>query len=312
MLYDFGVPGDSLALRRKIFRELMTPDAKTGYMDGEDYGLMRPFVEDSGFNLETRLWLAFIYGTSYSCTTTIRFLTEFETVKKATPMRLEAFWESQKSTLWYQPDKRYLKSNNQVVPAIESIRKLSRGDMVNYLVPLLEKGFDTAYKEIIKNWRFFGPSGAYLFFDAIYAYVPELYSEPEALDWKHCGQTVPEGMAQLLGLDEQALHEAPYDIPRYNRVVQGMVKKEGWNKNVIESNLCFFRKLFKGTRYLGYYADRQLTECLATAHIVQKTCGVDIWKLRELTTPEHLRGEVGGWNGIRKEKYKTFLTTGTL
>lgn len=312
MLYDFGVPGDSVPFRRKIFRELMTPDKDTGYMDGEDYGLMRPFVERSKLDLESRLWLAFLYGTSYSCTTTIRFLTEFETVKKATSSRLNSFWEDQRDTLWYQPDKRYLKNNNQVVPAIESIRTLSQGNMVGYLVPLLKQGFDVAYKEIIKSWKFFGPSGAYLFFDAIYAYVPELYSEPKHLDWKNCGQTVPEGMAQLLGMDEQALHKEPYDIDRYNRVVEGMVKKEGWNKNVIESNLCFFRKLYKGTRYLGYYADRQLTECLATAKIVKNNCGVDVWKLRERTTPEHLRGEIGGWTGIRKERYKRFLTTGAL
>ena len=45
MLYDFGVPGDSVKLRKRIFKELMTPDSETGYMDGEDYGLMRPFIE---------------------------------------------------------------------------------------------------------------------------------------------------------------------------------------------------------------------------------------------------------------------------
>ena len=312
MLYDFGVPGDSVKLRKRIFKELMTPDSETGYMDGEDYGLMRPFIESQNLDWESRLWLAFIYGTSYSCTTTIRFVTEFESIKKATSKKLESFWDSQKDTLWYQPDKRYLKNNNQVVPAIRCMRELSHGSMVDYLVPLLEKGFDTTYKEIIKNWRFFGPSGAYLFFDAIYAYLPELYSEPSELDWKNCGQTVPEGMAQLLGLDEQALHEEPYDIKRYNRAVESMVDKKGWNKNVIESNLCFLRKLYKGTRYLGYYADRQLEECTATANYLKKFCGVDIWKLRELTTPESMRGETGGWSGIRKDRYKIFLNTGAL
>ena len=262
--------------------------------------------------MESRLWLAFVYGTSYSCTTTIRFLTEFPTIEEATYKKVSEFWDNQRESLWYQPDKRYLKNNNQVVPAIRDMRRLCGANMKGYLAPLLKQGFDTAYKEIVKRWSFFGPSGAYLFFDAIYAYVPELYSEPTRLDWKNCGQTVPEGMAQLLGLDEQALHEEPYDLSRYDRVVDSMVKKRGWNKNVIESNLCFFRKLYKGTRYLGYYADRQLEECSATAKIVKKRCGVDLWKLREETTPASMRGEVGGWNGIRKDRYKLFLRTGTL
>ena len=76
--------------------------------------------------------------------------------------------------------------------------------------------------------------------------------------------------------------------------------------------LYFFRKLFKGSRYLGYYADRQLVECLNTAEHVQKECGIDIWDYRQRTTPTEFRGEVGGWDGIRKERYKIFLNTGTL
>lgn len=311
-MIDFGIPGDSLKLRRRVFTELMTPDAKTGYMDGEDYGLMRPFFEDENPDLETRLWMAFIYGTSYSCTTTLRFIQEFPTLADVRPGKLTRFWDDKRDSLWYQPDKRYLKNNNQVVPAIKSIYQLSHKNLTEYLTPLLEQGFDTTYKEITKKWRFFGPSGAYLFFDAIYAFCPELYSDPAVLDWKNCGQTVPEGMAHLLGEDEQALGHEPFDLPRYNKTVETLVKKFNCPKIVVESNLCFFRKLFKGTRYLGYYADRQLVECLNTAEHVQKECGIDIWDYRQRTTPTELRGEVGGWDGIRKERYKIFLNTGTL
>ena len=310
-MIDFGIPGDSLKLRQKIFKELMTPDSETGYMDGEDYGLMRPYIEDNNPSLESRLWMAFLYGTCYSCTTTLRFLTAFPTVADVTPKKLKAFWAEKKTSLWYQPDKRYLKNNDQVVPAIKSICQLSDKNLTQYLVPLLKQGFDVAYKEIVNKWKYFGPSGAYLFFDVVYAFIPELYSEPETLDWKHCGQTVPEGMAHLLGLDEQALHQEPFDIPRYNRKVEKLSEK-GYNKNVIESNLCFLRKLFKGTRYLGYYADRQLTECRATAQILKEETGIDIWDYRKRTTPEELRGEIGGWEGIRKERYQIFLKTGTL
>lgn len=310
-MIDFGIPGDSLKLRQKIFKELMTPDSETGYMDGEDYGLMRPYIEDNNPSLESRLWMAFLYGTCYSCTTTLRFLTAFPTVADVTPKKLKAFWAEKKTSLWYQPDKRYLKNNDQVVPAIKSICQLSDKTLTQYLVPLLKQGFDVAYKEIVNKWKYFGPSGAYLFFDVVYAFIPELYSEPETLDWKHCGKTVPEGMAHLLGLDEQALHQEPFDIPRYNRKVEKLSEK-GYNKNVIESNLCFLRKLFKGTRYLGYYADRQLTECRATAQILKEETGIDIWDYRKRTTPEELRGEIGGWEGIRKERYQVFLKTGTL
>lgn len=311
-MLDFGIPNDSIKLRRRIFKELMTPDAKTGYMDGEDYHLLYPFVEDQNPSVETRLWMAFLYGMSYSCTTVLRFVTEFPTLSDITPRKVKAFWAENRDTLWFQPDKRYLKNNNQVIPAIKSIYQHSQGSLSEYLIPLLNQGFDTAYKEITKTWKFFGPSGAYLFFDAIYGLLPELYTDPTHLDWKNCGQTVPEGMAHLLGLDEQALHQEPYDIARYDQVVDHLSKRMESPKIVIESNLCFFRKLFKATRYLGYYADRQLCECKATADILKQECGIDIWDYRERTCPDYLRGEVNDWEGIRKERYHIFLKTGTL
>lgn len=310
-MIDYGVPGDSKKFRLKTFMKLMTPDEQTGYMDGEVYQLMRPYAKSRNLSVESRLWMAIIYGLSYSCTTTIRFLEKFPTISDVKPKDLQNFWREKKSTLYFNPDKRYLKNNDQVIPAIKCIYKLSKGNLSSYLLPLLEQGFDVTYNEILKNWRFFGAHGAYLFFDAIYGMSPELYSDPERIDWKRCGQTVVEGMATLLGVDEQ-IETKTYDYKLFNEMVDKLAKKTGFPKIVIESNLCFFRKLFKGSRYMGYYADRDLVECLDTADILVEECGVDIWELREKTTQDTLRGEIHGWSGVRKEKMKEFLTSGVL
>lgn len=310
MLNDYGIPGDSKKLRRRVFSELMTPDPITKYMDGEDYQLMRPYAKARNLDLESCLWLAVLYGISYSCTTTMRFLEEFPVISDVRPTAISTFWRASKDTLWFNPDKKYLKNNDQVIPAIRSIYKLSHGNMTEYLEPLLAQGFDTTYKEIIKNWRFFGPHGAYLFFDALYGMQPEYYSDPTHLDWKNCGQTVVEGMAHLLCNDE-AIENKDYDLDRYNKMVDALSSRFNKPKIVIESNLCFFRKLFKGSRYLGYYADRQLEECLFTEKILTKY-GIDIWDLRERTVQDSLRGECHGWQGIRKSRGKLFLTTGVL
>jgi hypothetical protein len=311
MLYDYSIPGDCKELRRSIFTELMTPDTKTGYMDGEDYQLMRPYAKERALDLESCLWLAFLYGISYSCTTTMRFLEEFPTIADVTPKRVNAFWKDKKESLWFNPDKKYLKNNDQVIPAIRSICELSHKNLSDYLCPLLEQGFDVTYKEITKRWRFFGPHGAYLFFDALYGMQPSWYSDPEHLDWKNCGQTVVEGMAHLL-CDDEAIQTKQYNLERYNRMLDKLANRFHKPKIVLESNLCFFRKLFKGSRYLGYYADRNLMECHATADILREDCGIDVWKLRKKTTQDDLRGEIHGWDAIRKERLKLFLTTGAL
>lgn len=310
-MIDYGIPGDSPKLRKRIFTELMTPDEKTGYMDGEDYQLMRPYAKSRNLDLESCLWLAVLYGLSYSCTTTMRFLEEFPTISNVKPKALKLFWSAKKDSLWFNPDKKYLKNNDQVIPAIKSIYKISHGNLTEYLEPLLADGFDATYKEIIKNWRFFGPHGAYLFFDALYGMQPAYYSDPEHLDWKNCGQTVVEGMAHLLG-DDEAIQTKQYDLNRYNKMLDKLAARFGKPKIVLESNLCFFRKLFKGSRYLGYYADRNLMECHATADILQKDYGIDVWDLRKKTTQDDLRGEIHGWDAIRKDRLKLFLQTGAL
>lgn len=307
----YNIPNDSPKLRRKVFMQLMTPDPETGYMDGEDYGLLRPYIKQYCLTVESRLWRAFLYGMSYSCTTVIRFLQKFPELSRVKPEALHNFWRDNKPTLYFAPDKRYLKNNDQVCAAIRSIYKLSRGNLSAYLIPLLDKGFDATYHEIVSKWKYFGPSGAYLFFDAIYAFVTDKYTDPAQLDWVHSGKTVRDGMAHLL-CDDDAVETDIHDYAKYNHYVDLIVKKTGSPKIVVESNLCFFRKLFKATRYLGYYADRQLVECHQTADILKESCGVDIWEYRELTVPTYLRGEANNWTGIRKEKYKTFLLTGKL
>lgn len=311
-MIDFGIPGDSLKLRRRTFQQLMATD-ETGYIDGAtDFDLLIPFADDTACDTEARLWMAFLYGLSYSCTTVFRFQREFPTLDTVKPTTIKQFWTSNRDDLWFQPDRRYLKNNNQVIPAIKSIYQLSQGDLTSYLTPFLEQGFTATYKEIKYRWRFFGPMGSYLFFDALYGLLPDLYSDPKQLDWKHCGQTVPQGMAHLLGLDEQAIGQEPYDIPKYDKQLDSLAKRFNQPKIILESVLCMYRKLFKGTRYVGYYADRQLQECHATARLIKKHCGVNVWNYRERTCPASLRGEVNGWEGIRPKLTKLFLTTGKL
>ena len=93
-MIDFGIPNDSLKFRRSIFKELMTPDELTGYSDGAtDYNLLLAFNEDNQPDVETRLWMAFLYGMSYSCTTVLRFVTEFPTIADIQPRKVKLWRE---------------------------------------------------------------------------------------------------------------------------------------------------------------------------------------------------------------------------
>jgi hypothetical protein len=231
----------------------------------------------------------------------------FPSLKKVGKAELLEYWRNNKESLWFNPDKKHLKNNDQVVPAIASFIKNTQKDPVNYL-----KRFSTGdeiYREIKNNWKYFGPHGAYLFFDALYGLAPDYYKDPSHIDWKSCGKTVGEGMAHFCYEDE-VIDSKEYDYERYNKLVDKMREKSGQPIIIIESTLCAFRKFFKRTRYVGYYADRMLEECKATEEYLPK--GVDIWDLRKRSVPEEYLGEVNGWDGIRKELCNLWLEEGRL
>ena len=286
---EYHVPNDDYkTFRRRSFFELLGTD---DYVDGAtDFCLLLPFAEERGLSVEERLWLCVLYGISYSQTTTMRVFNEFSTFESINPKELKAFWINNKESLYFNPDKRYLKNNDQVIPAIKSIHKWCGGHLEAKLLEFLNQGFEATYKEIQRSWKYFGPHGAYLFFDALYGLCPDLYSDPKELDWKNCGKTVVDGMAHLLYRDED-IETGNHDLNRYNKIVDHIQEKSGRPKVIIESTLCAFRKLFKQTRYMGFYADRMLEECYSTEKYLDEI-GIDIWKYRKDTIPDRFLGEI--------------------
>ena len=301
---------DGKTYRKKQFLSLLK-NPRLGYIDGAtDYCLLPVFAEDYGLADDQRFWLAYLYGLSYSQTTAIRVFLSFPELGSVDSKQLQKFWDRNKTSLYFNPDRKYVKNNDKFVPAIESMKKLTEGNPLGYWDELTQSGFATAYRSIKKEWFYFGPMGIYLFLDALWGLLPQWYVDPDSIDWKSCGKTVPEGMCHLLYLDE-LVDDKEYPIDRFNRSVNWLCKKTGQPVVVVESTLCAFRKLFKGTRYIGYYADRMLVEC-AQANKSLWDLGVDIFDYRSRAIPKELLGECNGWQGIRKDRMSLWLKEGVL
>lgn len=306
----YNIPGDTgKPYRRKLVQKIL----RATYIDGAtDYCLLVPYADQNSLDSIERVWLAYLYGLSYSCTTAIKL---FEAIPDETHFNkkvLRGFWQDEKPHLWFNPDKKYLKNNDQVVPAIESrVKSLNKRTLLDEVTEHSEEGtnFKGLYSYILKDWQYFGPMGAYLFFDALYGLCPEVYVDPDEIDWKHCGKTVVEGMAHMRYEDE-LIETRQFPISKFNKTVDKLQETTSQPKVIIESTLCAFRKYFKGTRYLGYYADRMLEECAFVD--AQPGNELDVWGLRKETIPEAFRGEDQGWSGIRKNKLKCWLERGEL
>lgn len=306
----YNIPGDTgKPFRRKVVQRLLAGP----YIDGAtDYCLLMPYAEKEALTDEERVWLAYLYGLSYSCTTAIRMFEAMPDIHSIKGKYLRGFWKAEKPTLYFNPDKKYLKNNDQVIPAIKSLKD-SLGDitLLDNIIEVSQEGsnFEGLYKHIQRNWRFFGPHGTYLFLDALFGLCPAVYVDPGELDWKHCGKTVVEGMAHMLYQDE-LVESRQFPLELYNKVVDKLQKTTGQPKVIIESTLCAFRKFFKGTRYVGYYADRMLEECAFVDSLKGVYTKPDVWSLRKAVIPAELRGEDHDWAGIRKDQMKRWLERG--
>ena len=308
----YNLPNDDgKAYRKRQFMSLLKNPEK-GYIDGAtDYCLLVAFARNYGLRDDERFWLAYLYGLSYSQTTAIRTFLEFPNLSRVKLRQLEKFWESNKETLYFNHDRKYVKNNNAFVPAIKNIQELTQGmSPLYYWDDLTQEGFRPMYRAVKRDWYYFGPMGLYLFFDALWGLLPQWYVDPDKLDWKSCGKTVPEGMAHFLYLDE-VVDSKEYPLNRFDKMVELIQQRSEQPLVIIESTLCAFRKLFKGTRYVGYYADRMLLECKQYGKpLLDK--GVDLWKYREQTIPKEMLGELNGWDGIREDRLRLWLEKGVL
>lgn len=301
---------DGKVYRKEQFLSLLR-DPEMGYIDGAtDYCLLPIFAKDKQLTPDQRFWLAYLYGLTYSQTTAIKVFLRFPDLGRVRIPKLESFWGKSKETLYFNPDRKYVKNNDALIPAIKSMKGLTEGDPLAYWDGLCEEGFAPAYRAMKRDWFYFGPMGIYLFLDALYGLLPDHYVDPDTIDWKACGKTVPEGVCHLLYLDE-LVGSAKYPIDRFNKTITWLQEDTKQPVVLIESALCAFRKLFKGSRYVGYYADRMLVEC-TQANKELWDLGVDIFDYRSRAIPEKFLGEENGWQGIRKERMGLWLEKGVL
>lgn len=308
---DYGIIGDSLDFRQEVFKTLMTPI--DGYVDGAmDYCLLKYFLENKSD--DEKLLGCFLFGLTYSSTTSLIFWSKYKTLENVTD--IEDFYNKVKDQLYFSKDRRRVKYFNQFIPAFKKIKELSTGSFKNYIFNILNKenGDILLLKEITSHWSSFGSFSGFLFFDAFSSLFNKKFTNIE-IDWnnKNASRTLIPGIRILLGQDDVSnIHMATQeDIEVFNNYIIEISKEQIWAINDIESALCFYYKIFKKTRYFGYY-DRMLEECYLMDDLL-KEHGLDIWEARKKVIPAKFRGELDNrWSGVRKNRMDRFLLTGEL
>ena len=274
------------------------------------------WAEHNHLTDEDKTWLSYLYGLTYSTTTAVLIFRAFPSLASIRSRgELDIFWRKNKQRLYFNRDRRYIKNNDQFVEAIAGLRKFEGKTLYSQLEWLTD---ESIYRRIVKNWPYFGRHAAFLFFDAYSKMLRNGECTLSSISNWNEARTIAEGLA--LATYDDLLYQRVKDkkltwndVDKLNDLVKRLEQDCGANFTDIESTICAYSKLFKGTRYLGYYIDRFQEELYhAFKNEYPEEDMILLTALRGLVTPHEYLGECSGWSGIRKDRCKLWLKEGRL
>ena len=272
---------------------------------------LKAYADVRGLNVEQREWLVLFYGLSYCVPTAIVCLEHLPEILR----NPEAFWRKYKDRLIFQSDRRWVKFNDRFAPSfVDFVKKGILRQLRGSGAVDLERALG-----LIQSVSYFARFAAFLTLEA-YCFMFQRPTINDSLDWKH-GDTATSGMLNVLCLDNEAnefdrtgvLTQSVKMLDHALQYIQSKIPpQDGRSVLFVETNLCAYRKLFKGTRYVGYYVDRVQGELeLMLRNFPEHRAELNaLFDARAAAMPVHTLGELNGWHGIRKHLCKHYIQTG--
>ena len=290
--------------------------------DGDCNGqVLRQYALQHGLFQQACFDLAYFYSVTYCCASAV-FLLEH---RKEIITDCRRFADEYKGKLIFQSDRKYARMLDNFYKMLATWRDSLRNCATDFNSRFIVRGvLDTkmAVSECEK-WYFFKRFSAYLFVETYCDILDLSGSHAYGLDYEGDSMTFAGGLFYVFGMDSeaefvQAYHRLPIDTDTFEaliRELQQNVREAGGDDNFtkLETSLCAYEKFFKGTRYNGYYADRQLEELVKLKRNPEftRTCE-SLFHARQAAIAKEYRGEDHDWNGIRTGLKKYYRETGTI
>jgi hypothetical protein len=232
-------------------------------------------------NIEQKLWVCWLYGTTYYLPTAWVIWNEFPDFELVDQQRLEKWNAENYRRLRYQTDTKYNKGH---LPAqFASYRNWVHSSATDQRSKLREfaqkdrsptENFNALYAEVTNNLHKFGRYTGWFYLQTLKHCAGVPIDAPDLKLSDYSGsRSHRNGLLYALGFDE--LIDKPLSAKQYATFetlakmilieVKEKLKPEYKDKAdlfAMETCLCSFKKLFrvKRGRYLGYYLDRQALE----------------------------------------------------
>mgnify|MGYP003137686249 FL=1 len=235
-------------------------------------------------NIEQRYWIAFLYGCTYSATTTFYIYNEFPDYINADLNRMSRWWDLNKHKLIFQTDRLRIKSNNQFIQAVRSYRSLCGTSQGRYFVC---KNWVEMYKKI-EAIKYFGRFSLFNYLDVLNA-ITDIIHKPTYLNMLEA-ESCRNGIAFSIDRPDLVTHGTKRKLTKNEMILLHNTFKEylqSYQGNVfqIETTLCAYKKYrIGGKRYVGYYIDRMGEEIKKMSENVKEGVFWDVlWQFRNET-----------------------------
>lgn len=265
------------------------------------YNMLSYVCERFELNTEQRYWLAFVYAMTYCGASTFYVYNEFPDYENVDIGRMNRWWVSRgRAEIICQTDRRWVRSSNLFVPAVESYRKWIGGKTqhehfldITHGFSSPEARYDKLYKSASSLFSF-GQFALFLYLEALHTITP-LDLAPTSLDLNKAW-SCRYGLYYAYGLDEWITDtEEPIPAERKPHTDEVWANLRERLQAVsppptvwqIETVLCAYRKFYRGKRYIGYYIDRQGLEIAKMeAQVKDGVAWEVLWQYRS----EHYKG----------------------
>jgi len=281
---------------------------------------VKVYAEWNTLSNDDRVFLTWLLTCTYNEITAILV---FNLLDKTKTHNLDDFWRTHKPSLAFNSARLRVKSLDLFVGLLRDFLRVTGGNFEAWL-----KTFEGDYlglEKALLGIKNVGRFSSELFLETITTFgiwdfvEPPIYSE----NWEQ-NSNLTSALFNVFYLDEKA--EAfdktgkldardKSDLNDMLACVKSAILRAYNDPNEVTlgvNKLCSFRNLFKGTRYGGFHHDRQLENLRGYERIYPEFSSLwaELYAIRRDNYDASLLGEVGGWNGVRKERKKLFLREG--
>jgi hypothetical protein len=281
------------------------------------------FFDRFEYNIEQRLWITWLYGTTYYWPTAYVIWNEFPDMELVGIERLKDWNDKNYSRLRYQTDTKWNKGHlpDQFISYKNWVNKRTQKEAIeSCLSENVHENFHTLWKTV-NGWHKFGRYTTWFYLQTL-KQCCNINIEPNTLFLEdHSGSlSHRNGLCFAIGKDEWVDKKLSTSELEYikDSAKELLLETQRRFPHLVdridyfsmETCLCSFKKLFRKRegRYLGYYLDRQAEEIKKVEQ--DGWVGIDwtpMWNARnEKIKKEYLT------DGINKSKMEIFLDTGAI